>query len=163
MKFAYGKLLEYSKNPFAARHGSHRTKNMKNNRIGIILVVSSLAVIALVLAMLLQRQQATQAEQVRVQGLGTIRSLAALPVSILLPAAGQYSVLDSVLAYRDNPSFAYAAITDGAGRNLAEVTAPGILVPAPVASELAGFSERSIAGAANDQRGFRGPVAASNG
>ena len=54
---------------------------MKNNRIGMILVVSSLAVIALVVTLLLQRQQADHAAQVRVQGLGMVRSLAALPRS----------------------------------------------------------------------------------
>ncbi|MEN3274436.1 MAG: hypothetical protein V7631_226, partial [Massilia sp.] len=42
---------------------------MKNNRIGLILVGSMLAVIALVVTLLLQRQQAEHAEQVRAQGL----------------------------------------------------------------------------------------------
>lgn len=139
---------------------------MKNNRIGIILIISSLAVIALVLGMLLQRQQATESAQIRVQGLGTIRSLAALPVQILLPAAGQPSVLQSVLAYRDNPNFAYATITNAAGRNLVEVTGAGILVPAPAAPDLSGFSERMIAPVSGAQRTFRefsGPLATTDG
>lgn len=139
---------------------------MKNNRIGLILVLSALAVIALVLAMLLERQQATQAQQTRIQALGTMRALAALPAQILLPSAGQRSVLDSVLAYRDNPSFAYAAITSPAGRNLAEVTSPGIIVPGPAASELAGFSERTIAATGDGQRALRefyGPLATNDG
>jgi two-component system sensor histidine kinase VicK len=138
---------------------------MKNNRIGIILVVSSLAVIALVLGLLLQRQQALHAEQVRVQGLGMVRSLAALPASTLIAGPGQASVLDSVLAYRDNPDFAYAAVSSDDGRNLAEVARAGAIVPPPVPLALTGFAERSVAPDRNQRaiREFHGPLASSPG
>jgi signal transduction histidine kinase len=138
---------------------------MKNNRIGMILVVSSLVVIALVMTLLLQRQQTERAEQVRVQGLGVVRSLSALPSSILAPAQGRPGVLDSVLAYRDNPDFAYAAVSADDGRNLAEVASPGVIVPASAPLAVTGFDERLVA-AAQDQRAireFRGPVASAAG
>lgn len=138
---------------------------MKNNRIGMILVVSSLAVIALVVTLLLQRQQAMQAEQVRAQGLGMVRSLAALPMSTLVPAPGQAGVLDSVLAYRDNPDFAYAAVSSDDGRNLAEVAHAGAIVPPAVPLALTGFAERVVAPGLNQRaiREFYGPLAAASG
>ncbi len=137
---------------------------MKNNRIGLILVVSSLVVIALVVTLLLQRQQADHAEQVRAQGLGMVRSLGALPVSVLVPAKGAPGVLDSILAYRDNPDFAYAAVTLENGRNLAEVASAGALVPPPVALALTGFAERAVAPGQNGRaiREFHGPLASAD-
>lgn len=137
---------------------------MKNNRIGLILVVSSLAVIALVVTLLLQRQQAEHAEQVRAQGLGMVRSLGALPVSVLVPAKGAPGVLDSILAYRDNPDFAYAAVTLENGRNLAEVASAGALVPPPAALALTGFAERAVPPGQNGRaiREFHGPLASAD-
>lgn len=134
---------------------------MKNNRIGLILVVSSLAVIALVVSLLLERQHTEQAEQVRAQGLGTVRSLAVLPASVLLPPPGQPGVLASLLAGRDNPDFAYAAISGEDGRNLAEVASPGAIVPPAAPLALASFDERSVAAGQNTRaiREFRGPLA----
>lgn len=137
---------------------------MKNNRIGLILVVSSLAVIALVVALLLQRQQTGHAEQVRVQGLGMVRSLAALPLSVLVPAKGAPGVLDSILAYRDNPDFAYAAVSADNGRNLAEVASAGALVPPPAPLALTGFAERALPAGQNGRaiREFHGPLASAD-
>jgi signal transduction histidine kinase len=138
---------------------------MKNNRIGMILVVSSLAVIALVMALLLQRQQTQHAEQVRAQGLGMVRSLAALPASVLVPGQGHPGVLDSVLAYRDNPDFAYAAVSAENGRNLAEVASAGVILPPAAPLAVTGFDERLL-DPARDQRAireFRGPLASAEG
>jgi signal transduction histidine kinase len=138
---------------------------MKNNRIGMILVVSSLAVITLVMVLLLQRQQTQHAEQVRAQGLGMVRSLAALPPSVLVPTPGRPGVLDSVLAYRDNPDFAYAAVSAENGRNLAEVAGPGTIVPAAAPLAMTGFDERVVAPGQNQRaiREFRGPLANAEG
>jgi len=137
---------------------------MKNNRIGLILVVSSLAVIALVVGLLLKRQQTDQAEQVRAQGLGLVRSLAALPASVLLAQPGQPGVLGSVLAQRENPDFAYAAISGDDGRNLAEVASPGTVVPPAAPLALASFEERAVAPGQNARavREFRGPLASAD-
>jgi signal transduction histidine kinase len=137
---------------------------MKNNRIGLILVGSMLAVIALVVTLLLQRQQAEHAEQVRVQGLGMVRSLSALPLSVLAPGKGAPSVLDSILAYRDNPNFAYAAVSLENGRNLAEVASAGALVPPPAPLAVTGFAERAIAAGQNGRalREFHGPLASAD-
>jgi signal transduction histidine kinase len=137
---------------------------MKNNRIGLILVGSSLAVIALVVTLLLQRQQTEHAEQVRAQGLGMVRSLAALPASVLVPREGAPGVLDSILAYRDNPDFAYAAVTAADGRSLAEVASAGALVPPAAPLALTGFAERAVPAGQNGRaiREFHGPLASAD-
>ncbi|MFC5477437.1 ATP-binding protein [Massilia suwonensis] len=137
---------------------------MKNNRIGLILVGSMLAVIALVVTLLLQRQQTEHAEQVRAQGLGMVRSLAALPVPVLVPGKGAPGVLDSILAYRDNPDFAYAAVSLDNGRNLAEVASAGAIVPPAAPLALTGFAERAIAPGQNGRaiREFHGPLASAD-
>lgn len=139
---------------------------MKNNRLGIILVASSLAVIAIVVGLLLQRQQAADARHLREQGLSIVRSLAALPAAVLAPGPGHPGVLNSVLAYRDNPDFAYAAVTGADGRNLAEATSPGTLVPPGAApTMLSGFAERTVASPENGRtlREFYGPLASTDG
>jgi signal transduction histidine kinase len=139
---------------------------MKNNRLGLILVMSSLAVIAVVVGLLLQRQQAADARHLREQGLGMVRSLAALPVALLVPGPGQPGVLNTVLAYRDNPDFGYAALTGADGRNLAEAASPGTLVPAGAAiPALAGFGERVVRSPDNGRpvHEFFGPVASLDG
>lgn len=137
---------------------------MKNNRIGLILVGSMLAVIALVVTLLLQRQQTEHAEQVRAQGLGMVRSLAALPVPVLVPGKGVPGVLDSILAYRDNPDFAYAAVSLDNGRNLAEVVSAGTIVPPSAPLALTGFAERAIPSSQNGRaiREFHGPLASAD-
>lgn len=138
---------------------------MKNNRIGLILVVSSLAVIALVVSLLLKRQHTEQLEQLRAQGLGTVRSLAVLPADVLLPPQGQPGVLASLLAMRGNPDVAYAAISGEDGRNLIEMASPGAIVPPAAPLALASFDERGVAAGQNARaiREFRGPLASQDG
>jgi signal transduction histidine kinase len=92
-----------------------------------------------------------------------VRSLSALPASFLVPAQGRPGVLDSVLAYRDNPDFAYAAVSAEDGRNLAEVASPGVIVPPGAPLAVTGFDERIVAAAQNQRaiREFRGPLASA--
>ena len=135
---------------------------MKNNRLGVVLIISFLLMIALVVGLLLQRQHALQAAQVRVQGVGMTRSLTAMPFAILAPRAGEFSVLHSLLGYYDNPDFAYVAVTAPDGTVLAEVAGAGVLVPSsalPTGTPSL-FGERRIA-ALHDERAIRefyGPV-----
>lgn len=135
---------------------------MKNNRLGMLLIVSSLLMIALVVGLLLQRQQGVHATQIRVQGVGVTRSLTALPLAILAPKAGEPSVLRSLLIYYENPDFGYAAVTAPDGTTLAEATSPGALVPAKaLPTGMASlFGERMIESPHEERkiREFYGPV-----
>lgn len=139
---------------------------MKNNRLGIVLIVSSMTIIALILGLLLQRQHAAQVEHVRIQGLGMLRSLVALPVATLAPPENGPGILNSIFAYRDSPDFAYAAISAAGQGNLAEVVSPGVLVPgAAPHPALSGFAERVVASTENARsiREFFGPLPSSDG
>lgn len=135
---------------------------MKNNRLGMILITSFLAMIALVVSLLLQRQQSVHAAQVRVQGIAVTRSLTAMPFAILAPKAGEFSVLHSLLTYYDNPEFAYAAVTAPDGIMLADVTSPGVLIPndpLPTGTPSL-FGERRLVSPHDERRirEFYGPV-----
>ena len=135
---------------------------MKNNRLGVALIASSLVTIALVVWLMLQRQYDTHATQIRAQGLGVTRSLTALPMHMLAPGAGQPSVLNSLFVYHDNPDFAYAAVMAPGGASLAEVAQGGATVAAiPLPTGTASlFGERTLAaaGGARAVREFYGPV-----
>ena len=139
---------------------------MKNNRLGIVLIVSSMTIIALILGLLLQRQHTAQVEHVRIQGLGMLRSLVALPVATLAPEGKQPGILNSIFAYRDSPDFAYAAISAAGQGNLAEVVSPGVLVPAAAPHPaLSGVAERVVASNQNARsiREFFGPLPSNDG
>lgn len=138
---------------------------MKNNRVGIALLSMSLLVIAVVLGLLMQRQQRTHADQIRIQGLALTKSLSALQMETLAPRNGRPSVLLSLFAAHDNPDFAYAAVTGRDGAVRAEITSPGaVVVTAPPPSGASSlFGERALDGAngANGGRAVReffGPV-----
>ena len=139
---------------------------MKNNRLGIVLVVSTIAIIVLIVGLLLQRQHSAQQAHVRIQGLGMLRSLAALPVAALAPAGNQPGVLNSIFAYRDSPDFAYAVISAAGKGDIAEVVSPGVLVPhAASHPDPGGLAERTVATAQNARRirEFYGPLATTDG
>lgn len=135
---------------------------MKNNRVGIVLVTMSLVVIAVVLGLLLQRQQRTHADQLRMQGLALTKSLSALQFETLAPKNGRPSVLLSLFAAHDNPDFAYVAVTGRDGAVRAEVTSPGTVVVAapPPSGANSLFGERTLDGAQTGRavREFFGPV-----
>lgn len=136
---------------------------MKLNRIGIILIACALAAITLVVALLLVRQQESQAAQVRVKGVGLVKSLGAVPLSLLNDRGTSGSLLGAVLAYHENDDFAYATIGDASGRVLAEVAGRGSIspnVPLP-ASAATGFGERDLpaSGGGAALREFYGPLA----
>lgn len=135
---------------------------MKLNRIGIILIACALAVITLVVALLIARQQDSQAAQVRVKGVALARSLGGMPVA-QLDDGKTPGVLGALLAWHDDGNFAYAAITDANGRTLAEVTSRGTMMPhAPLPpGAAAGFGERDLPASAAGPalREFYGPLA----
>ncbi|WP_306392958.1 sensor histidine kinase [Telluria beijingensis] len=136
---------------------------MKLNRIGIILIACALAAITLVVALLVVRQQDSQAAQVRIKGVGLVKSLSTVPMTLLADDGKSGGLLAALLAYHDNGDFAYATIGDASGRTLAEVAGRGSMTPAvPLpASAANGFGERTLAASqgAGALREFYGPLA----
>lgn len=135
---------------------------MKLNRIGIALIASALAVIALVVTLLVMRQQDSRVAEVCAKGASLVRSLSTLPITVLRGGAG-VSLLNTLFAYHDNGDFAYAAVTDTGGRKLTDVAGRGALMPSASlpAEASATFGERTLAGI-NGMRAIRefyGPLA----
>ena len=136
---------------------------MKLNRIGIILIACALAAITLVVALLVVRQQDSQAAQVRIKGVGLVKSLSTVPLALLTDNGKSGGLLAALLAYHDNGDFAYASIGDANGRTLAEVAGRGSITPtvALPAGAANGFNERTLPArdGAGALREFYGPLA----
>ena len=103
---------------------------MKFNRIGIVLITSALVVIALVVTLLVYRQQVSRTAEVRAAGVSLTRSLSNIPARFLDSGTPGLSVLNTLFAYQNNGELAYAAILDANGRTLADVAGRGTFVPA---------------------------------
>ncbi|NGZ85256.1 sensor histidine kinase [Duganella aceris] len=135
---------------------------MKNTRFGLTVLISALIVISLVMLMLVKRQHTQHESQLRIQGLGVVHAMSALPMSVLVPASGRSTVLSSLFLSHETPDFAYAAVSALDGAIVAETTAPGVLVGA-LALPSGGaslFGERDVPARAQARavREFYGPV-----
>jgi signal transduction histidine kinase len=135
---------------------------MKFNRIGIVLIASALVVIALVVALLVHRQQVSRATEVRAAGVSLARSLSNIPVKFLDSGTPGLSVLNTLFAYQNNGDLAYAAILDANGRTLADVAGrgtfvPGVALPPEAATT---FGQRTLP---NQLIEFYGPLADRSG
>jgi signal transduction histidine kinase len=106
-----------------------RARAWGKDRVGLVAIFASLAVIALVFGLLLKHLQEKQVERIRAQGLSLVRLLASMPLAQLVPGDGRQGVLQVIRQSRNDPDFAYAAVVDAQGRPLAAETAAGILVP----------------------------------
>lgn len=102
---------------------------MKNARLGLLLIVSSLVVIAMIVALSAARQKEGRLEQIRIQGTGITRSLTAVPLELLLPKAQATSVLHSLLVFYKHSDFAYGIVTSPDSKVLGEVASPGVIPP----------------------------------
>jgi signal transduction histidine kinase len=135
---------------------------MKSNRLGLLLILSVLAVIATVVALSAMRQKESDIERMRVQGVGMTRSLSMLPLDVLAPKGAGASVLHTLLVFNRNADFAYGAVTAQDGQPLVEVANPGLIVPAtPLPAATASlFGERvlDIPYLNKKVREFYGPV-----
>jgi PAS domain-containing protein len=140
---------------------------MKLNRIGMILIACALAAITLVVTLLVMRQHDSQAAQIRIKGVGLVKSLSTVPMQVLTNNGGNGGVLGALLAYHDNGDFAYATIGDAGGRILAEVAGRGSMTPSVAlpASAATGFGERDLKqhDATPALREFFGPLADRSG
>ena len=106
-----------------------RAKRLRGDSLGLTFIVASLAVIVLIVALLLDYRRDQRVTQIRAQGISLARVLSEMPVGQLVPSVGARGPL-SVLQHRKADSdFAYAQIADVSGQPLAQVAAPGVVVP----------------------------------
>ena len=119
---------------------------MKSNRLGLLVIGATLAVIALILAAVLMFQTRQHAQQLRAQGSNLVRALANVPVAQLAPSPERPGMLRTLVGVQRSSDLVYALWVSPQGTPLAEVSAPGLGVPlAPVPAEPAQwFGERAL-------------------
>ncbi|MGB5260499.1 MAG: ATP-binding protein [Gammaproteobacteria bacterium] len=119
----------------------------KREHLGLTMIIASLTVILITLLLLFSYQQNANTSHIREQGSSLARIISRIPYHKLATEPGQTGAL-SVLQHTDTESgFAYVAVVDVAGVPVAEVTAPGVLVPSSVlpTSPAAWLGERTLA------------------
>ena len=128
---------------------------MRDERIGLWMIVASLGVILVITALLARHQVDLRREQARIQGVSLVRLLSQIPLERLLPGNGQQGPLQ-VLKYTSHQDFAYAAIVSQQGEPIAEVTAPGAIVPrVSIGAEPASWLGMRTFGATEGSRSVR--------
>ena len=100
-----------------------------NDRLGLVMIVASLFVIALTVATLLWHQKESREAQIRKQGTSLTRMLSGLPYTQLVPSPGQQGLLKTIFQSQNDSNFAYVAIIDEKNRPISVAAAPGITVP----------------------------------
>ncbi len=101
-------------------------KVWKQERLGLTMILASLAVIMVTLALLFSYQQNEQIAHIREQGTSLARVIARIPYEQLIPESGRTGALSVLQHSSEQTGFAYVAVTDTDGRTLAEVTRPGV-------------------------------------
>ncbi len=136
--------------------------NLRDDRFGLLLILSSLAVIAVISGLHVWSQIDARLAQNRAQGLSLARLLAENDVDQLLPPPGRQGPLDVIKATESNPDFAYAVIAGIDGSTLGQVTAPDVIAPSAdlPAAPADWIGERSLAASVNGRqvREFIAPI-----
>ena len=119
---------------------------MKSERLGMVVIVSSLLVITLIIGLFFVQQRESRITQIRAQGTSLVRLLTRMSYEQLVSTDSQQGLLYFIRSSQDNPNFAYGTLVDPRGQPLVEVTAPGAIVPfAAIAPEPSSwFGERLI-------------------
>lgn len=135
---------------------------MRANRATLVLLVSAVFAAVALAAALAHHQAGVRRSEVHSQGAGLARALSSLPYETLVPGNGGRGVLANLLAVPGNADLGYGVVVDTGGRPVAEVVAPGTVVPAASLSTdpSAWFGEHRLAvpGDARPIREFFGPV-----
>lgn len=103
--------------------------NTVNEKIGIGMIVATLAVIVFAVAVFLYQQKNEDLNEIQRQGVGMVRLLGSMPLEQLIvdgKAAGALRLLKEV---EMNRNFVYASLVGVDGLSLAEVVTPGVIVP----------------------------------
>jgi PAS domain S-box-containing protein len=131
-------------------------------RLGLTMIMASLAVIAVTVFLLFFYQQKDEEAHVRDQGTNLARVLSRLPIEQLVPAPNQQSVLAVLKHSYTDTNFAYLAIVDTKGNPLTEISSPGVILPQePLPSEPTSWlGERQLALGSNGRKiyEFHAPV-----
>lgn len=134
----------------------------KRERLGLIMVVASLAVITVIVGMLFTNQHKTEMTNIRKQGISLVKLFSQMPFDQVVPRTGKQGALSVLQHNQENTSFSYLVVVDADGEQLTEVTGTGVIVPvAPLPSspsEWLGERALSLDGSGQDIMEFHAPV-----
>lgn len=119
--------------------------------IGVVVVIGSLALIAIVLSMVTAKQREYETQLTKSHGIGISRVFAGMSTDQAMPADNPMGILEVLRQSLPADEFAYAAFVDPVGNPVHRIVAPGTAMPpflvALQPSEWLG--ERQIADSAN--------------
>ena len=102
---------------------------MKSDRIGLVVVLASLAAIASIVFLVFQFQTGDRIADIRSQGGSLVRALAAIPYTQLQSGGEQQGVIRVLKYSADDNDFAYVSVVDRDGKTVNEVVSDGMFVP----------------------------------
>ena len=98
----------------------------KRERLGLIMVVASLAVITVIVGMLFTNQHKTEMTNIRKQGISLVKLFSQMPFDQVVPRTGKQGALSVLQHNQENTSFSYLVVVDADGEQLTEVTGTGV-------------------------------------
>jgi PAS domain S-box-containing protein len=102
--------------------------NIGNEKIGIGMIASSLAVILFTVGVFLYQQKSQDINEMQRQGVGLVRLLGSMSVAQLIGEGKTVGTLRLLKETQVNPHFSYASVVDVDGLSLAELVVPGMTV-----------------------------------
>jgi PAS domain S-box-containing protein len=118
----------------------------KKERLGLLMILASLAVIMLTVGLLFAYQQRSEEAHIRKQGVSLVRLLSRMPFDEVVPRNSKQGVLSVLEHIMDKSAFSYLAIVNANNRLLSVITMSDVLVPsAPMpASPASWLGERVL-------------------
>lgn len=140
---------------------------VKGERLGLLMIGSSILVIVVIVAVLFHSQQEARRSQVRAQGINLARLLASLPYEHLVARDGSSEVLRVAEQSQSASEFAYCVVVNAEGNPLTQVASPGTAVPPLAFPETPAFwlREQTLASRADGRSilDFSAPVLSEEG
>ena len=135
---------------------------MKNDRLGMLLIVASLVAIAIISGFLYKHQHTLHEDKIRVQGVALTRALSSVDPTQLLSGNNKTSFMNNLIEVQANEGFAYVIIVNTAGEKLYENTSAGSIAPlvAMPTKPYAWFGEHNVTspGDGRKVREFYAPI-----
>ena len=101
----------------------------RKERLGLTMIVASLAVITITVLLLFLHQQREEEAHIREQGTNLARILSRIPFEQYIPVPGKAGILSVLQQTQNNSTLAYLAIVDSQGLPVEEIAGNGVIVP----------------------------------
>ena len=134
----------------------------KRERLGLAMVVSSLAVITVIVGILFTNQQKAEMENIRKQGVSLVKLVSQMSFDLIVPQTGKQSALSVLQHNQENTSFSYLVVDETSGRRLIEISTAGVIAPSTPApsspSEWLGEKTLSLTSSGQEVMEFHAPL-----